>query len=287
MSNGRVGAVIVNYNAGDDLTNCVTSLREQGVQDITVSDNGSKDNSLETLAAKFPDVPVNHLPNPGYGGGMNHAAKTQDNEFIYVMNPDAAVRPGAVKMLLERMDSDSKIGIIGPRIENEDGSLYPSARRFPSFKDGIPHAILGMFKPNNPWTRRYKMQDWGHNSYREVDWVSGASMFCRREAFDGINGFDDDYWLYMEDVDLCWRMHRAGWKVVYDPEAVVVHVGGTATAKSATPFRFVKAHHRSLIRYHSKTAQGVERLLFPLVLGGMAVRLPIAWVRTKLAQRKK
>ncbi len=287
MSNGRVGAVIVNYNAGADLTTCVAGLREQGVNDIAVSDNGSQDNSLAMLAEKFPDVPVHHLPNPGYGSGMNYAARTQDNEMIFVMNPDAEVRSGAIKMLLERMDSDPKIAVIGPRIENEDGSLYPSARRFPSFKDGIGHAMFGMFRPDNPWSSRYKMLDWGHNSYRDVDWVSGAAMFCRREAFDGVNGFDDDYWLYMEDVDLCWRMRRSGWKIVYDPEAVIVHVGGTSTSKSATPFKFVKAHHRSLIRYHAKTAQGVERFLFPFVLGGMVLRLPVAWARTKLAARKK
>ena len=281
MSEGRVGAVIVNFNAGEDLVNCVASLREQGVQDITVSDNGSTDNSLEVLAAYFPDVVVEHLPNPGYSAGMNHAANTQDNEFIYVMNPDAAVRPGAVKMLLERMDSDSQLGLLGPRIENEDGSLYPSARCFPSFRDGVGHAIVGMFKPDNPWSRRYKMLDWGYDTYREVDWVSGASMFCRRTAFEAVNGFDEDYWMYMEDVDLCWRLNRAGWKVGYEPDATVVHIGGTSTSKSKTPFRFVKIHHFSLIRYHAKTARGVDRLLLPVVAAGTCARLGVAWIKSR------
>lgn len=278
---GRVGAAIVNYNAGDDLTNCVASLRDQGVEDICVSDNGSTDDSLDILKQKFPDVPVNHLPNPGYGGGMNDAAKYLSNEVLFIINPDAAVRPGAIKALLARLDSDPKIAIVGPRTENEDGSLYPSARRFPSFFIGVGHAVLGMFAPNNRWSRSYKMLDWGHSSMSEVDWVSGAAMFTRRSAFDEVGGFDDNFWMYLEDTDLCFRLRKAGYKVVFDPEAVIVHVGGTATTKSARPFRFIKAHHDSVLRYYRKNARGLEAALYPVIWLGINARLGVAWAKSK------
>lgn len=284
---GRVGAAIVNYNAGDDLIKCVESLRAQGVEDISVSDNGSSDDSLEKLAARFPDVIINHLPNPGYGGGMNGAAKHLSNEVLFIINPDAAVKPGAIKTMLERLDSDPKIGIIGPRTENPDGSLYPSVRRFPNLIDGIGHAVIGMITPNNPFTRRYRMINSDHDQFSEVDWVSGAAMFTRREAFDQINGFDDDYWMYMEDVDLCYRMHKAGWKVVYEPAASIVHEQGTATTKTARAFRFTAAHHESVLRFQRKHATGIDRKLYPLIFVGMKARLGIAWIKAQLAARKK
>jgi N-acetylglucosaminyl-diphospho-decaprenol L-rhamnosyltransferase len=284
---GRVGATIVNYNAGDDLLACVQSLRDQGVQDISVSDNGSSDDSLERLAARFPDVIVNHLPNPGYGGGMNGAAAHVSNEFVFIINPDAAVLPGAVDAFLQRMDSDPEIGIIGPRTQDPDGSLYPSVRRFPNLVDGIGHAVLGPVWKNNPFTKRYRMINSDHDQFSEVDWVSGAAMFTRRAAFDQINGFDDDYWMYMEDVDLCYRMHEAGWKVVYDPQAKIVHAQGTSTTKTARRFIFTKAHHESVLKYQRKHATGIDRKLYPVIFAGMKVRLAIAWVKNELQKRKK
>jgi N-acetylglucosaminyl-diphospho-decaprenol L-rhamnosyltransferase len=278
----RVGAAIVNYNAGDDLVACVKSLKEQGVHDISVSDNGSSDDSLERLSAAYPDVIINHLPNPGYGGGMNRAASHLSNEMLLIINPDAALLADAVATMLQRMDDDPKIGIIGPRTQNTDGSLYPSVRKFPNLVDGIGHATIGLITSNNPFTKRYRMMNSDHDVCSEVDWVSGACMFTRRRAFDQINGFDDDYWMYMEDVDLCFRMHKAGWKVVYDPEAKIVHAQGTSTTKTARRFIFTKAHHESVLLYQRKHASGIDRTLYPIIFAGMKARLGVAWIKNKI-----
>lgn len=283
---GRVGAAIVNYNAGDDLIACVKSLKEQGVEDVSVSDNGSSDDSLDKLAAAYPDVIINHLPNPGYGGGMNGAASHLSNEILLIINPDAALLPGAIDVMLKRMDSDPKIGIIGPRTQNPDGSLYPSVRKFPSLVDGIGHAILGPIWKGNPFTSRYRMINSDHDVFSEVDWVSGACMFTRRSVFDQINGFDDDYWMYMEDVDLCYRTHQAGYKVVYDPEAKIVHAQGTATTKTARRFIFTKAHHNSVLMYQRKHATGLDKKLYPIIFAGMKTRLGIAWIKNEIQSRK-
>jgi N-acetylglucosaminyl-diphospho-decaprenol L-rhamnosyltransferase len=281
----RVGAVIVNFNAGDELTRCVDSLQAEDVHHIIVCDNGSSDDSLQTLKNAFSDIPVEHLPNPGYGAAMNHGARLLDTEVLFILNPDVVIRPGCVSALLQRLDASPELAMVGPRIENPDGSIYPSARRFPSFVDGIGHALFGMFNQTNRWTRRYKMLDWGHGSYRQVDWISGSAMFTRRRAFDDVGGFDEAYWLYMEEVDLCWRLHQHGWRIAFEPAAVVVHMVGLSTGKSPEAFRIIRSHHESVVRYHRKTARGVERVLLPFVVAGMAVRLPIAYIRTKRAQR--
>lgn len=285
MGRSRVGAVIVNFNAGDDLTRSVASLKADGVVDVVVADNGSTDDSLATLARAFPDVPVDHLSNPGYGAGMNHGARRLDNEVLFVVNPDAAITPGCVAQLLSRFDADPTLALLGPRIVDEDGHLYPSARVFPSLALGLGHAMLGMFWRTNPFSAKYKMLDWGQSTYRDIDWVSGALMFVRRKAFDDVGGFDDGFWLYMEDVDLCKRLWEAGWKVAYDPDAHALHAGGTGTVKTARPFKFVAAHQKSFLRYFRKHASGIDRLLYPLAVVGFGLRLPIAWLSATLRGR--
>lgn len=283
--NSRVGAVIVNFNAGAHLTDCVTALRAEGVEDIVVVDNGSSDDSLERATSAIGGIKVEHLPNPGYGAAANHGAKLIDNEVLFVINPDARVFPGAIKTMLERFDQDPDIAMVGPALSNDDGSIYPSARMFPSFVDGVGHAIVGLFTQENRWSRRYKMADWGHSSFREVDWISGAALFIRRKAFDSVSGFDDGYWMFMEDVDLSWRLSRLGWKIVYEPGAQVAHTGGVSTSSTNRPMVFVRAHHKSLVRYHRRTATGTKVLTLPLIVVGIRLRFVLAWVKARLANR--
>lgn len=276
VSARRVGAVTVNYNAGDDLLACVQSLLDEGVVDIQVIDNGSTDGSYQDCEQRYPNVPVTHLPNPGYGGGMNHGAAAMSNEFVFILNPDARLSPGAIDALVARMDADPRLALLGPRILESDGSEYPSGRRFPSLVDGIGHAALGLFWTRNPFTRRYKMLDWDRRSYREVDWVSGSAMFVRRSAFDQLGGFDPDYWMYLEDVDLCYRLNKAGWKTAYEPAACVVHEQGTSTSKTPQALRFVKVHQDSVLRYQRKHATGIDRFLYPLMVLGLRLRYGLA-----------
>lgn len=221
-------------------------------------------------------MPVLRLTNPGYGAAANAgvAALEPATEAVFIVNPDVLVRPGAVSALESALAANPRIGVVGPRIDDVDGSRYPSARRFPSFVDGAGHAIVGLFKPDNRWSRRYKMTDVGEVGAGLVDWVSGAALFVRKQAFDAVGGFDPRYFMYMEDVDLCFRMHKAGWNAAYEPAASVMHVQGVSTRQRA--YRMIYIHHRSLIRYHARNTTGVDRLLLPVVLFGLAVRLPIA-----------
>ena len=281
---GAIPAVIVNYNAGSHLVDCVRSLRTEGVGTIVVVDNDSHDGSIEALEAVHPDVTVVRTgTNLGYGGGVNRGVAQVDAEFILVMNADTVVEPGMVKALVASIDADPKVGIVGPLVETADGDLYPSARTFPTMADAVGHAFLGMVLPNNRFTRRYRMLDWDHAAARRVDWVSGSCFLVRQTCFRGIGGFDEDYFMYLEDVDLCWRARQAGWEVAYEPSARVMHVQGVST--DLHPYRMIAAHHRSLLRYWWRTTPSSHRFLLPVVSFGLLVRLVLAWTHRLIEGR--
>jgi N-acetylglucosaminyl-diphospho-decaprenol L-rhamnosyltransferase len=167
--------------------------------------------------------------------------------------------------MVDRLE-DQSVGVVGPAMRNLDGSVYPSARSFPRFIDAVGHAFVGLVTPNNPWSRRYLRPG-------QVEWVSGSAMLLRRDALDGprgIGGFDEDYFMYVEDVDLCWRLAKAGWKVAYEPQAQITHHIGGSSERRAT--RMVVAHHRSLLRFEMRSAVGARRLLLPLVALGLVIR---------------
>lgn len=273
-----ISAIVVNYNARDLVVECVRSLRSEGIRDIVVADNDSTDGSREAIARADREVRV--VPtggNHGYGGGANRGADCvrATATALLVMNPDTVVRPGAVKSMAEILDADPTVGIVGPRLENPDGTTYPSARSFPSIADSLGHGFLGWFFPSNPWTRRYRMLDVGSDQPRYVDWVSGACFLIRRETWDALGGFDESYFMFLEDVDLCWRAGRAGWQVVYEPAARVTHVVGASRARH--PYRMAVEHHRSLLRFAARTNSGMRRALLPPVAAGLLLRLVVEW----------
>ena len=274
----RVAAVVVNYNAAGHLVSCVRDLVREGVSDIAVVDNASVDDSASRL--RDSGLPARFLPsgsNRGYGGGANIGIGATDSELVLVCNPDIEVKPGAVTHLVTALDTAPELGIVGPRITTPDGALYPSARTFPDLVDSIGHAFLGLVAPENRWSRRYKMLDWDHAAGARVDWVSGACFLARRSVLDELSGFDEDYFMYGEDVDLCWRARRAGWEVGYEPRADIVHVQGVSADRH--PYRMILEHHRSLLRFAARTTTGWRRALLPMVALGLVLRTVLAWTQ--------
>ncbi len=276
-----VVAVIVNYNAGAHLGRCVSSLRAEGIAQVVVVDNGSADGSTLALLAADPAVRVvSPGRNLGYGGGVNIGlvnlglVAVEPAEMVLVGNPDIVVRPGAVAALVSALEADPSLAVVGPRIEGPDGTLYPSARTFPKLVDSVGHGFVGLVAPNNRWSRSYKMADWDHASSRRVDWVSGACFLARRSALASIGGFDERYFMYSEDVDLCWRASRVGWRVAYEPSAIVTHVQGVSAEHH--PYRMIVAHHRSLWQFATRTTGREGRVLLPLVGAGLGVRTVLA-----------
>ena len=275
-----MAAVVVNYKAKDFALEAVRSLRAEGLLDVVVADNASDDGMQTALQQADPDVVfVQTGRNLGYGTGVNRgvAALTDDREFVLACNADIIVEPGSVKAMVEALDRRPDVGIVGPRIEEPGGTLYPSARTFPNLLDSLGHAFLGLVWQDNPFTRRYRMLDWDHASAADVDWVSGSCFMIRHSTWRAIGGFDESYFMYAEDVDLCWRAQDAGWKVAYEPAARVLHHQGVSTAKH--PYRMIFEHHWALFRFAVRTTKGPQRALLPVVAAGLAVRVPLAWLK--------
>ena len=275
-------AVVVSYNSATYLPDCLRSLRSEGVADVVVVDNASSDGSVEVAGAVDPEARVIETgANLGFGSAANRGVAATLSEYVLILNPDTVVEPGTVKALSEAFDRDPGLAVVGPRMENLDGTVYPSVRRFPALGVAAGHAFLGLVWPANPYTRRYRMLDWNHDHpAADVDWVGGACVLVRRAAFDVVGGFDEAYFMYVEDVDLCWRLGQAGWRIGYEPAGRVVHaLGGSSRL---VPYRMIAEHHRSLLRFVSKSTEGPRRAMVPVVAAGLAVRTLAAWAHHAL-----
>jgi N-acetylglucosaminyl-diphospho-decaprenol L-rhamnosyltransferase len=156
--------------------------------------------------------------------------------------------PDSIDALLQAADRWPQAGALGPLIRDPDGAVYPSARHLPSLVRGGMHAVVGFVWKNNPWTRSYRQQHI-EPSERPVGWLSGSCLLLRRKAFDAIGGFDERYFMYMEDVDLGDRLGRAGWLNVYVPGSEILHDKGHSTGRN--PSRNLRAHHDSTYIYLS------------------------------------
>lgn len=263
-----VAAVVVNHNTREDLLACLASLALAGADAAVVVDSGSTDGSLDAVAGAYPDVRRLGLRNVGFGQAANAGVALTNTAFVVIANADTRFSPGSVRALAEWMAARPSVGAAGPTVRFPDGRLQMSARAFPSITQAIGHAVLGLWRPDNRWTRAYRLTDWDHASERDVDWLSGCCLAVRRAAFDEIGGFDKAYFMFVEDVDLCARLQQAGWRVVFTPVTEVVHAIGGAVSRQR--FRMVVEHARSLDRFFGRRyATGARRALRPLIRLGL------------------
>jgi N-acetylglucosaminyl-diphospho-decaprenol L-rhamnosyltransferase len=272
----EVGAVVVNYESGPALLRCVEGLRGQVAGDLVVVDNGSSDRSTDLLDRVHGVEVVRPGSNLGYGAGANRGVAASAAPLMLICNPDLEVGEGAVTALADALAAEPGWALVGPLIRTAAGDRYPSARRFPSLVDAAGHALLGLFAPDNRFTRSYQQSELGDAATGPtmVDWVSGACFLVRRSAFEQVGGFDESYFMYAEDVDLCWRLGAAGWQVGYVPEAQVTHLQGVSTDRH--PYRMIMEHHRSLLRFAARSSRGWRKALLPLVAVGIATRAGLA-----------
>lgn len=263
----RVAAVVVDFHAESALVQCVDSLRNNGVETIIVVENGEPGSSRSALSAHRVSIIEPGL-NLGYGRGANRGvAQVRDHEFVLVSNPDVVVHHGAVEALVATLDAHPRVAVAGPQIRRPDTSVYPSHRVFPNFWLAGLHALLAPWWPTNPATRRYRSR----HQDGTVDWVSGACFMVRRVAFEEIGGFDERYFMFAEDMALCWDVRQRGWEVAAVDEAIVTHVEGVSRQRATRSMLW--AHHRSALRFEVHSAQGARRALVPLAALVLALRL--------------
>lgn len=288
----RWAAVVVNYEAGSLLTECVRSVladTSAGTPEVVVVDNGSTDGSIMALRIAFPEVViVDPGGNVGYSAAANAGIAATRAPIVAVCNPDLHVRAGTAAAVVGRLEREPDLGAVGPEILEPDGTHYPSARQVPRLVDAVGHGTVGLVKRDNRFTRRYRELDADPGRPRDVDWVSGAAVWLRRGALEQIDGWDDGYFMYVEDVDLCWRLRNAGWRVAYEPGGCVTHVQGASTDRH--PYRMIVEHHRSLLRFAGKRWRGWRRLLlvpaavYLWVRAGFAIALRWARPRPKTTE---
>lgn len=247
-----LAVVSVSYNSSEDLDGFLASVAASEDVPITVliADNASADVEESDRIVSAHGGRLLRLPdNRGYGGAINAAiaALPEKVRYVLISNPDVIIHPGAPSALLAGLEGDPRAGAVGPRVLNEDGSVYPSARRIPSLRSGIGHALFADLWPANPWTRSYRAESSASEAPRRAGWLSGSCLLVRREAFESIGGFDEGYFMYFEDVDLGYRLGRAGWDSVYLPHARVTHAGAHSTRTESE--RMLRAHHDSAYRF--------------------------------------
>jgi GT2 family glycosyltransferase len=265
-SRPTLSAVIVSYRTSAEVAAAVASLRAQTPppDEIVIVDNGAPDGAPLPELDELEDIRIEHpSSNLGYGAGCNLGVRAVSGDDLLILNADVVLRAGATPALVERLHSDDRIAVVGPRVFSR-GEVQLSARAFPSLRTGLlgRRSLLTRLLVR---ARRYpaEFRRVG-GSGGPVDWVSGACMLVRRAAFDAVGGFDEGYWMYWEDADLCRRLVDEGWEVHFEPAAVVDH----ATGASGTSTRTIRAFHESAARFAARhiARTALERSLIRALL---------------------
>jgi GT2 family glycosyltransferase len=241
----ELSIIIVNWNGGNLLRRCVETIltsRPAASYEILIVDNASADDSLDQLRASELLAPlisnqqlrfIQNSENRGFGAANNQGFAATDSPFLFLLNLDTEVRPGTIDTLMQSLASDETIGISGPKILNSDGSTQISAFFNPP---RVWHTILSQLKlylllPPGIRGELLLGRHWDHNRRRPVPMLGGAAMLARRKMIDEVGGFDERFHMYSEDTEWCWRITKAHWKLMFVPEAVLLHHGAESSKK--------------------------------------------------------
>lgn len=286
-----VSAVVVVLNGLPWLERCLESVR--GLETVVV-DHGSTDGSVELVRERFPDARLVEQGNVGMGGGNNAGMRVASGRYFLLLNPDAWLRPGAAERLAAFADANPDVAVVGPRLLNPDGTLQRSLRAFPTvWRLATEYLFVRKLAPRSSLFNPLYVGGFDHAETRDADWVSGACLLVRRAATEEVGLFDEDFFMFSEETDWCYRFRRAGWRVVFYPEAEVAHVGGVSHGGSLY-HENLRGHLRFLAKHRGpREAERARRmLLFALRLRGLvfpgdrgrAYRRAAAWLDSAPAE---
>jgi GT2 family glycosyltransferase len=264
----KLSIVIVAWNVREQLTDCLQSLDRcppREACEVFVVDNASTDGTAEAVRRGFPGVTVlANEKNCGFAAANNQGFALAHGEYVLVLNPDTIVPPRALDILCAFMDRRPEVGACGPRLLNAAGTVQPSARRFPSFRASLHrHTVFRHLPVFRQQHHQWLMRDFRHDEERDVDQLMGAALFLRRAALDQVGGMDERFFMYYEEVDLCYRLRQAGWRIVFVPEATITHLGGESSRQAPVAARIMAID--SLLRYFRKHRGPVATGLFNCV----------------------
>ncbi|MCA0445813.1 MAG: glycosyltransferase [Bacteroidetes bacterium] len=243
-----LSVIIVSFNVKNYLLNCIRSVYQAAGSyslEVIVVDNGSEDNSVTFVREAFPQVIlIPNLINAGFGTACNQGLEAAKGKYILFLNPDTLVGETVFSELIPSMDKDKTTGLMGCRILNEDGTLQLACRRsFPTPWVAFTRLTgLSALFPHSPLLARYNLTFLDEHQFNDVDAVSGSFMLCRREVLEKLGGFDESFFMYGEDLDLCYRVKEAGFRVVYNPAASIIHFKGKSKSDRVdTKFYFYES----------------------------------------------
>jgi GT2 family glycosyltransferase len=282
VTDPRVSVLVVSYNAREHVLACLASVAAHAglPHEVVVVDNASADGTAAAVRARFPAATViANEANLGFSRANNQALRVAQAPYALVLNGDAEVRPGCVETLAAVLEGRPEVGIAGPRTRFPDGRIQVSfgPRPSPLAEWRQRRLVLGVRGGGAAWTARAEALA---GREHEPAWVSGSCFLARRAALDAVGGFDEGFFLYEEDVDLCLRVRAAGWRIVYTPRAEVVHHLGASMAQAAS--RSALEYHRSHLRLYEKHNGPAAQAL---LRASLLARGALAWGRAVASGR--
>ena len=261
MTDPRLAVVVVSFNARDHLLACLAAVETHVslAHEVVVVDNASADGSADAVRARFPAARVvANADNVGFARATNQGVRASRAPYVLALNPDAEVGPGAAEAMAALLDARPEVAIVGPRTRYPDGRIQVSfgPEPGPRAEWAQRRLVRGVRKADRRWLERAEALAAREH---EPGWVSGSCLLARRAALDAVGGFDEGFFLYQEDVDLCLRVRKAGGRIVFTPTAGVVHHVGASMAR--TPAAAALAYHRSHLRLYRKHCGAIARLV--------------------------
>ena len=255
-----VDVVIVSYNSRDELRACVEPLaRLENVRAIVV-DNASQDGSLASIA----DLRVEAIPletNAGFAHGCNRGLRAGDARYVLFLNPDAVIEQDGLASLIAELDRNPAAGAVAPRIVHADDTIDYSIRRFPRLRSTYAQALfLHRVFPKATWTDEVVREPGAYAERSSPDWVSGACILARRSLLEELGGFDEGFFMYCEDIDLCRRIRDAGYDIVFEPSAQIVHEGGASAPRASMLPILAASRLRYAEKHRGKLTGTLERM---------------------------
>jgi GT2 family glycosyltransferase len=296
-SSPDLSIIIVSWNVRGLLHACLQSIADQrhGLDiEVILVDSASVDGSPEMVRDAFPWVNLIACDeNVGFPRGNNIGLAAANGRYLLLLNPDTEIKGDALPKMLAYLENQPKVGLVGPQLLNSDGSIQSSRRRFPKLITGLFESTW--LEPVAPKLilRHYYAHDLPDDAVADVDWVKGACMLTRREIYTTLGGMDEDYFMYSEELDWCRRIKNAGWRIVYFPEAQVLHHEGKSSEQAVTArhINFQRAKLRYFRKYHGAAAAAVLRAVLLLnyvwqiliegLKGGLGHKRPLRWQRVR------
>lgn len=269
-----MAVAIVNYNTREHLRACLETVRAEAPGEVVVVDNASSDGSAEMVRETYPGAVLHaNRTNAGYGAAANQAIASCRAGYVLLLNADTRLERGTLHALTEYLDLHPRAAVVGPRLANPDGTLQPSCYPFPTpLNTLLVNGTLSRLIGRVPVLRDHHLRSWPHSRARAVPCVLGAALAIRREPFSAIGGFDESFFMYFEEVDLCFRLASGGWEAHFAPVTTIIHAGGASTNQCRAGMAV--EHATSLVRFYERHYSRTRRLLLLGILKSiMLVRL--------------